>query len=86
MRHQGTRSEGQGTLAPTIENLITNTFSVLLEEEGDQAKGRVGVIPQMAKFLSWNVRGMNGPNKQEDIKIFLQQHQASMVGFLEIEI
>ena len=37
----------------------------------------------MDKILCWNVRGMNSPNKQEDIKIFLQQQQAGMVGFLE---
>jgi len=41
--HQCTRSEAQGSLAPTIEKLIANTFSVLLEEEeGDQAKGGEG--------------------------------------------
>ncbi|KAJ8419310.1 LOW QUALITY PROTEIN: hypothetical protein Cgig2_009221 [Carnegiea gigantea] len=30
-----------------------------------------------------NSQGMNSPNKQEDIKIFLQQHQAGLVRFLE---
>jgi len=30
--------------------------------------------------------GMNGPNKQEDIKILLQQHQVGLVGFLETKI
>jgi len=25
----------------------------------------------MDKIISWNVRGMNAPNKQEDIKVFL---------------
>jgi len=29
---------------------------------------------------------MNGPNKQEDIKLFLQQQQASMVRFLETKV
>jgi len=40
----------------------------------------------MDSILSWNVRGMNIPNKQEDIKIFLQQQQAGFVGFLETNI
>ena len=66
--------------------MIANAFSVLLEEEGDQAKGGKGVIPQMDKILSWNMRGMNGPNKQEDVKIFLLQQQAGLVDFLETKI
>ncbi|KAJ8422445.1 hypothetical protein Cgig2_033522 [Carnegiea gigantea] len=40
----------------------------------------------MYRIINLNVRGMNAPNKQEDIKIFLQQHQARMVGFLKIKI
>ena len=40
----------------------------------------------MDRILSWNVRGMNGPNKHEDIKIFLQQQQAGFVGFLETKV
>ena len=86
MRHQVSRTEREGSLTPTIEKMIANIFSVLLEEEGDQAEGGKGVIPQMDRILSWNVRGMNSPNKQEDIKIFLQQQQAGLVGFLEIKI
>ncbi|KAJ8419765.1 hypothetical protein Cgig2_009194 [Carnegiea gigantea] len=31
-------------------------------------------------------RGLNGPNKQEDIKIFLHQQQARLVGFLETKV
>jgi len=37
-------------------------------------------------IISWNVRGMNTPSKQEDIKVFLQQEQAGMVGFLETKV
>ena len=40
----------------------------------------------MDSILSWNVRGMNAPNKQEDIRIFLQQQQVGMIGFLEAKV
>ena len=40
----------------------------------------------MARVVSWNVRGMNYPNKQEDLKILLQQHNAGLVGFLETKV
>ena len=29
---------------------------------------------------------MNGPNKQEDLNIFLRQHQIGLVGFLETKV
>ena len=35
--------------------------------------------PHMDKIISWNVRGINAPDKQEDIKVFLQQEHAGMV-------
>jgi len=40
----------------------------------------------MDRIICWNVRSINCPNKQEDIKIFLQQQKACMVGFLETKI
>jgi len=40
----------------------------------------------MDKILCWNVRGMNCRNKQEDIKIFLQQQKVGLVGFLETKV
>ncbi|KAJ8419837.1 LOW QUALITY PROTEIN: hypothetical protein Cgig2_004721 [Carnegiea gigantea] len=43
---------------------MDNTYNVLLEEEGNQAEGgEGGSQPQMDKIISWNVRGMNGRNK-----------------------
>ncbi|KAJ8421769.1 hypothetical protein Cgig2_000946 [Carnegiea gigantea] len=35
---------------------------------------------------SWNVRGLNWPNKQEDVKIFLQLNKIGLVGLLETKI
>ena len=40
----------------------------------------------MDSILSWNVRGMNAPNKQEDILLFLQKHRVGMIGFLETKV
>ena len=42
------------------------------------------LLPLMDKITSWNVRDMNGPNKQEDLKIFLTQHQIGLVGLLAV--
>jgi len=46
----------------------------------------VGTPPQMDRIISWNVRGMNSPQKQEDIKLFLHQQPTGMVGFLETKV
>ncbi|KAJ8419993.1 hypothetical protein Cgig2_031557 [Carnegiea gigantea] len=60
-RHNITIEEGQEEIT-----LMANNFIVLLGEEGNQAEGGDGGSqPQMDKIISWNVRGMNGPNKQE---------------------
>lgn len=42
--------------------------------------------PQMAKIINVNVRGMNGPTKQEDLKIFLFQQQVGLIGFIETKV
>ncbi|KAJ8420631.1 hypothetical protein Cgig2_015473 [Carnegiea gigantea] len=38
--------------------------------------------PPIANILAWNVRGLNRPNKQEDIKIFLHKHSIDLVALL----
>ena len=40
----------------------------------------------MARICSWNIRGLNGPNKQEDVKIFLHEKNIGLVGLLEIKV
>jgi len=42
-----------------------------------------GVHPLMHRIVCWNVRGMNSPQKQEDIGLFLHQQSTGMVGFIE---
>ena len=68
---------------------LTNTYNVLKEGAEPQVmvgnRGRV-TEPYMDKKISWNIRGMNAPNKQEDIKVFLQQERPGIVGFLETKV
>ncbi|KAJ8421653.1 LOW QUALITY PROTEIN: hypothetical protein Cgig2_019771 [Carnegiea gigantea] len=37
-------------------------------------------------IASWNVRGLNWPNKQEDVKLFLQLNDVGLVGLIETKI
>ncbi|KAJ8437064.1 hypothetical protein Cgig2_025911 [Carnegiea gigantea] len=54
---------------------LTNTYNVLMEGEAPQDMvGKKGG------------GGMNAPNKQADIKVFLQQENAGIVGFLETKV
>ena len=52
-------------------------------KEGEMGKGS---SHPMDSILSWNVRGMNAPDKQEDICLFLQKHKVGMIGFLETKV
>ena len=40
----------------------------------------------MDRVCSWNVRGLNWLNKQEDIKIFLQEKRIGIIGLLETKV
>ena len=40
----------------------------------------------MDRVCSWNVRGLNWPNKQEDLKIFLQEKRIGLIGMLETKV
>ena len=40
----------------------------------------------MNRIYSWNVRGLNWPNKQEDIKIFLHEKKIGIIGLLETKV
>ena len=37
----------------------------------------------MDSMITWNIRGLNSPNKQEDIKDFLSKQQVGLVALLE---
>lgn len=56
--------------------------------EGQQ-QNNIGVKQQLAPMdnvLSWNVRGLNGLNKQEDIKIFLHSNKIGLAALLETKV
>ena len=40
----------------------------------------------MDNFVSWNIRGLNWPNKQEDLRIFLHTHKIGLIGLMETKI
>jgi len=40
----------------------------------------------MDNIASWNIRGLNWPNKQEDVKLFLHINNIGLVGLLETKI
>ena len=40
----------------------------------------------MANILSWNIRGLNWPNKQEDMKLFLHKNNIDSVGLPETKV
>jgi len=40
----------------------------------------------MDRIYNWNIRGLNWPNKQEDVKIFLHEKQIGFIGLLETKV
>jgi len=40
----------------------------------------------MTRICSWNIRGLNWPNKQEDVKLFLHEKNIGLVGLLETKV
>ena len=40
----------------------------------------------MDNICCWNVRGLNWPNKQEDIKLFLHTYHIGLIGMLETKV
>jgi len=37
-------------------------------------------------IAAWNIRGLNWPNKQEEVKIFLNTHSIGLIGLLETKV
>jgi len=37
-------------------------------------------------IVSWNIRGLNRPQKQEDVKVFLHQQNVALIGLLETKV
>ncbi|KAH0696002.1 hypothetical protein KY289_013484 [Solanum tuberosum] len=43
-------------------------------------------ILRIVNMLSWNVRGLNGPNKQKEVKLLCSEEHVGLVGLLETKI
>jgi len=40
----------------------------------------------MDRICNWNIRGLNWPNKQEDVMIFLHEKKIRFIGLLETKV
>ena len=40
----------------------------------------------MDNIVSWNIKGLNWPNKQEDVRSFLYNNKVGMIGLLETKV
>ena len=40
----------------------------------------------MDNIISWNIRGLNDPNKQEDVSIFLKKQKVGLIGLRETKV
>ena len=49
-------------------------------------RGEEDRVVLMDKIVSWNIRGLNWPNKQEDLKSFLQTNKVGMIELIETKI
>lgn len=54
------------------------------------AAGNMGGNPYpllgMDNILSWNVRGLHGPNKQKEVKLLSNEERVRLIGLLETTI
>ena len=40
----------------------------------------------MDSIIAWNIRGLDWPSKQEDLKAFLHTQKVGMIGLMETKI
>ena len=40
----------------------------------------------MDNIIAWSIRGLNWPNKQEDLKDFLHTNKGGLIGLIETKI
>ena len=40
----------------------------------------------MDNIISWNIKGLNNPKKQEDLRIFFHMNKVVMMGLLETKV
>ncbi|XP_060182554.1 uncharacterized protein LOC132612270 [Lycium barbarum] len=62
-----------------------------LNQVSHQMKGvkwetRPSALVGMLKVMNWNTRGLNGLNKQKEVKIFCNEQEVGLIGLLETKI
>ena len=72
--------------AAVIGKVITYLSCSWKHKKGHQIESKRRGFSAMDRICSWNIRGLNQPNKQEDIKIFLSNKHIGLVGLLEIKV
>ena len=40
----------------------------------------------MDNIVSWNIRGLNWPNKQEEVRSFIGNNKVGLIGLLETKV
>jgi len=67
---------------------VTSPLAVLMESESlsKDIRGDPVDLPPMDNIANWNVRGLNHPNKQEDVKLFLTKSKIGLVGPMETKV
>uniref|UniRef100_A0A803NJ73 Uncharacterized protein n=1 Tax=Cannabis sativa TaxID=3483 RepID=A0A803NJ73_CANSA len=79
---------------------LSNTFKALelnddtagmegqqkMDQEGSSKGGGESLLFLMDRILSWNVRGINSPNKQNEVRQFIVRNNIGLVGLLETRV
>ena len=65
---------------------INLAFSIIYRVNISGIKRLVVPLPLMDNLIAWNVWGLNGPNKQEDVRNFLHTQNVKLVALLETKV
>lgn len=64
--------------------MLNATTSQSLGSVGEVGK-RLSHLLGIGNILSWNVRGLNVPNKHKEIKLLCNEENVGLIGLLEIK-
>ncbi|KAM6583735.1 hypothetical protein CsatB_010737 [Cannabis sativa] len=86
---------------PVPDTQLTNTFKALelnedtagievqqrMDQEGSsKGGGGESLLFLMDRMLSWNVRGINSPNKHNEVRQFIAKNNVGLIGLLETRV
>ncbi|XP_060182858.1 uncharacterized protein LOC132612786 [Lycium barbarum] len=63
-----------------------STTQQQMKDQLKMEEARPFLLVGMASLLSWNVRGLNGPNKQKEVKLLYIEERVGLIGLLETKI